>query len=219
MKCFISTTFIFFLALGTNGQNPGQRPLVIQTDSTTSIKNPALKKDTVYKIIGGDTMKLVPKHNPRKATLRSAVLPGWGQVYNREYWKLPLVYAALGIPAGFFIYNNTWYKRSKLAYEIRVDRDTSRFGEINEKLVPLNEDNLRFYRNEFRRNRDYSALFFLLAWGLNVVDATVFAHLKDFNVSDDLSLKLKPNFDLKSTGFSLVLAPKYGIKNRLLPVQ
>ncbi len=217
MKSFIYIIFFSCFAIGLMAQNVNQKPTVVRTDSTTSVKNPALTKDTAIRISrSGDTTKIVPAHSPRKATFRSAVLPGWGQVYNREAWKLPLVYAAIGIPAGFFIYNNTWYKRSKLAYEIKVDNDTSRFGEINEKLLPLNADNLRFYRNEFRRNRDYSALFFLLAWGLNVVDATVFAHLKDFNVSDDLSLKLKPNFDMKNTGVSLVLAPKYGLKSRVL---
>jgi hypothetical protein len=217
MKSFIYITFFSCFAIYSMAQNVNQKPTVVRTDSTTSIKNSALTKDTAIRVsASGDTTKVVPKHSPRIATMRSAILPGWGQVYNREAWKLPLVYAAIGIPAGFFIYNNTWYKRSKLAYEIKVDNDTARFGEINEKLLPLNADNLRFYRNEFRRNRDYSALFFLLAWGLNVVDATVFAHLKDFNVSDDLSLKLKPNFDMKNTGVSLVLAPKLGVKNRLL---
>ncbi len=147
-------------------------------------------------------------HNPRKATFRSAVLPGWGQAYNKEYWKIPLVYGVIGVPAGFFVYNNTWYKRSKKAYEIRIIKDSANFSKIHSKLQGLDAESLRFYRNQFRRDRDYSILYTLIAWGLNVADATVFAHLKGFDVSDDLSFKIKPGYSplAATSGISLVLA-------------
>jgi len=69
---------------------------------------------------------------------------------------------------------------------------------------------LQSYRNSFRRDRDYSILFFLLAWGLNVVDATVFGHLKDFDVSNNLSMNLKPQFNpsTKSPGLMVTFHPK-----------
>ncbi len=102
----------------------GNKVISIKTDSTTSTKTPALTKDTLQRVIGKDTIKIVPRHSPKIATIRSAILPGLGQAYNREYWKIPVVYAAIGIPAGFYIYNNTWYKRTKRAYEIRVTHDT-----------------------------------------------------------------------------------------------
>lgn len=133
-------------------------------------------------------------HTPRVATQRSAILPGWGQAYNKEYWKIPIVYAVLGTTAGFYIYNNNWYKKTKLAYEIRVTKDTSRFSQIDQQLEPLDESSLQFYRNAFRKNKDYSVLYFLLGWGLNVLDATVFGHLKAFDVSENLAFKIKPSF-------------------------
>ncbi len=173
--------------------------IAVQTDTiTTKIDTTRAKKDTVE------------RHSPRKATLRSALIPGWGQAYNKEYWKIPLVYAAVGIPAGFVIYNNTWYKRTKKAYEIRVNKDTASFPSIDPKLKDLSAESLQFYRNTFRRDRDYSILYTLLAWGLNVADATVFAHLKDFDVSDDLSFKIKPGYSplANTKGISLVLAFK-----------
>jgi hypothetical protein len=173
--------------------------IAVQTDSSTIARDRTkAKKDTVE------------KHSPRKATLRSALVPGWGQAYNKEYWKIPLVYAAVGIPAGFFIYNHTWYKRTKRAYEIRVNNDTAGFPTIDPKLQDLNAQSLQFYRNQFRRDRDYSILYTLIAWGLNVADATVFAHLKDFDVSDDLSFKIKPGYSpmAQTKGLSLVLAFK-----------
>ena len=79
---------------------------------------------------------------------------------------------------------------------------------IHPKIQGLDAESLRFYRNQFRRDRDYSILYTLIAWGLNVADATVFAHLKNFDVSDDLSFKIKPGYSptANTSGISLVLA-------------
>jgi phage FluMu gp28-like protein len=101
------------------------------------------------------------------------VIPGAGQAYNGQYWKLPLVYGALAIPTSTFIYNNTWYKKTRDAYQIVINEDTARYDEIDPKLQGLDAQSLQYYRNDFRRNRDISVLFILLTWGLNVVDATV----------------------------------------------
>src|SRR6476469_1363420 len=132
-------------------------------------------------------------HDPRKATFRSAVLPGWGQAYNKEYWKIPIVYAALGIPAGLFVYNNKWYRKTNFAVNAKLKAaaptlDSTDYKKIDPKLIKLDPNSLVFYRREFRKSRDYAVLYFIIAWGLNVVDATVFGHLKEFDVSDDLSL-------------------------------
>src|SRR6476659_8505687 len=64
-----------------------------------------------------DSVKTKPTHDPHKATLRSAIIPGWGQAYNREYWKIPIVYGALAIPVSLYFYNNKWYKKTKFAYD------------------------------------------------------------------------------------------------------
>lgn len=182
-------------------------------DSSTT----PLSKDTIAPL---KTVKA--PHDARIATRRSAIIPGWGQAYNKEYWKIPVVYAALGITAGTFFYNNTWYKRCKFAYELVVDENVDRYNEIDPKLQGLTSDpsSLEFYRNSFRKDRDYSVLYFLLAWGLNVVDATVFGNLKDFDVSDDLSMQLQPIYNPtnRQAEFGLVLSQK-NKKATLLPVQ
>lgn len=149
------------------------------------------------------------KHDPHKATRRSLIIPGWGQAYNREYWKIPIVYGALAIPAALYFYNNSWYKKSKFAYEALYaasippigQRDSSMLSQIDPKLKykdgtypSLNV--YQSFRNSFRQGRDYSVLWFLIVWGLNVADATVFGHLKDFDVSDDLSMHVTPTFNL-----------------------
>ena len=211
MRLFIFTCIMCFALLNASAQI--NDTIRVTTDSVHLRTNPAFEQDSA--VIGG-IKKPIQQFDPKKATIRSAILPGWGQAYTKRYLMIPVVYAALGVPAGFYFYNNTWYQRTRHAFELKVERDSSRFGEIHPDLTELSPESLRFYRNDFRKNRDYSLLFFILAWGLNVVDATVFAHLKEFDVSDDLSLKVKPNLDLRSSGFSLVLTPKDGAKHRLL---
>ncbi|HUM97352.1 MAG TPA: DUF5683 domain-containing protein [Chitinophagaceae bacterium] len=151
-------------------------------------------------------------HSPKVAAIRSALLPGLGQIYNKKYWKLPIVYGALGTTAGIFIYNLGYYKDTRFAYKVKYNMrvyhtDSTLYNQIKNELKPIDEESLRSYRNQFRRDLDYTAIFFLVFWGLNVVDAAVDAHLKSFDVSPDLSLQIKPGYsDLaQTTGISLVL--------------
>ncbi len=141
----------------------------------------------------------------KKAAIYSAVLPGAGQVYNRKYWKVPLVYGALAIPAYYFTDNLTYFKRARYAYNYLYDRrnppanPADTFG-VYSDIHPLfigavdrgDLSSIQNARNQSRQNVDYSALFFILLWGLNVVDAAVDGHLKDFDITDDLSIQIKP---------------------------
>ncbi|RYZ19932.1 MAG: hypothetical protein EOO16_18460 [Chitinophagaceae bacterium] len=151
-------------------------------------------------------------HSPRKAAIRSAILPGLGQIYNHKYWKLPLVYAAVGIPTALFIYNLTWYRRTRFAYAALVNNDSIGKTQVHPQLQNYiargAAGNLANLRNEFRRDLDYSGLFIIIMWGLQVVDASVDAHLKTFDVSPDLSLRLKGGYSemAGTNGVSLVLS-------------
>jgi hypothetical protein len=168
-------------------------------------KDSTVKKNT--RIFGKpDTTKLF---NPGIATYRSAILPGWGQATNKKYWKLPVIYAALGVTSYIFFYNVKQYNEAKDAYANAIDGDPS-----NDYLIPQpyysvkdQPDRIRTFRNEVRQNVDYSALVFLIFWGLNVVDATVDAHLKSFDVSDELSFQIKPGYSqlANTNGISIVL--------------
>ncbi len=161
------------------------------------------------------TKKKVRVYNPRKAAIRSAILPGWGQIYNKKYWKLPIVYGALGTSAGVFFFNLKTYKDTRLAYTIKYNMslptathaDSLRVTEIPDYLQRISIGSLRSYRDSYRRDIDYSVLFFVLLWGLNVVDAAVDAHLKSFDVSPDLSFKFKPGYSpmAGTTGMSFVM--------------
>jgi hypothetical protein len=152
------------------------------------------KKDSLPLSI--DTVVKKKPHSPKIAATRSAILPGWGQVYNKKYWKLPIVYGGLGVTAGVFVYNLKNYKDLKQAYigkyNAREYKDSTEYWKIKPNLLPLSEESIRFNRDQFRRNLDYSVLIFLLIWGVNVVDATVDAHMKSFDIGPDLSLKIQP---------------------------
>jgi hypothetical protein len=141
-------------------------------------------------------------HSPRKAALYAAVLPGLGQIYNRKYWKLPVVYGA-GATAGYLIYYNyTIFNKLNAAYMFRKDNDpetsleTFTLQRINGKqiidLTLFGDDEILTLKNTYRRDLDLSVLFAAAVYGLNILDAVVDAHLYSFDVSDDLSLQLKP---------------------------
>ena len=111
------------------------------------------------------------KHSPKKAAIRSAILPGLGQIYNKKYWKVPIVYTAIGIPVGLFINNKTWFDRTKYALAVVSSPNPTpdSLNAVHPQLRPLvdqkAEGSILRYRNEFRRNMDYSVLFALLFWG------------------------------------------------------
>lgn len=211
MKIFLNILVLIAMCTCAYSQVPDTAR--IRTDSLRNIPTDTLPllsdtiqyNDTVIKKTksGADTVVVKKKvHSPRKATLRSLVIPGWGQVYNKKYWKVPIVYGAIGFPAYLFTYNRKWYNKTKYALSIVAnDRYTGAaaedsLGKVDKQLTYLVQQralgSLVTYRNEFRRDMDYAILFTILMWGLNVVDATVDGHLKGFDVSDDLSLKIRP---------------------------
>lgn len=182
-------------------QKPSAQQQALKRDSISADSVPK-KKDSILPIskksisVARDSTGK-KKHIPRRATIYSAILPGAGQVYNGKFWKVPLVYAAIGVPAYFYFNNKSWYKKSQYALLVAVNNSQ---GDSLARVDPLlrtfaqngDVNSLITIRDEVRKNQDYSVLFFLLFYGLNIVDATVDAHLRDFNVNSDLSFKIKP---------------------------
>ncbi len=149
-----------------------------------------LRKDTAekvkFKLIKSILDKKYP--NPNRAAALSLLLPGSGQVYNKKYWKLPLVYGALG-GLGFLIVDSTKdYRTFRDAYLAVVDDDI-----LTENPFPtLSESSLLTIRDRFNKRRQQGIIFFSLAWILNSVDAFVDAHLASFDVSEDISMHVNP---------------------------
>lgn len=213
MKSYRLLILLFLCACICNVYAQDDKKSLLKSDVFSGKKDSGEIKEPVIVAVKKDT---VPKHDPRKATRRSAILPGWGQAYNKEYWKIPIVYGILAIPTVAYFYNNSYYKKTKFAYEAKfkaesgTPKDSSDLPFIDPELKNLGTASLQSYRNAFRRDRDFSILWFLLAWGLQVADATVFAHLKQFDVSNDLSMELTPTFNpaTRMPGFGLTLNVK-----------
>lgn len=133
---------------------------------------------------------------PAKAALFSAIVPGFGQAYNKAYWKMPIVYATGGVLAYFWIDNHTKYKDFEEALLIRRDGGVDKYANSN-KYGTNRPDNgipyLKYARDYYRRNRDLTILLSIGAYGLQIAEAYVHAHMKEFDISDELALKVQPN--------------------------
>jgi len=185
-----------------------QKEILVSADSSNTVTA------TIDSNASGKKIKQVTVHSPRKAAIRSAILPGWGQIYNKKYWKLPIVYGAIGITGYIFVDNIKTYREYRSAYSIRYkaglpppNTDSTGYDGLKEIYKKISPESIRAARDQFRQYIDYSVLFFLLFWGLNVVDASVDAHLKSFDVSPDLTFNIKPCYSelAGTTGLSLVL--------------
>lgn len=142
------------------------------TDSLSTLQN-----DSIFK-----------KHSPQKASLMSAALPGLGQVYNKKYWKVPIIYIGLGTLGYFIVYNSQQYQFYRKAYIAKIDEDSTTVD-----IFPFaSEDGLRQLLNQHRRTRDILIAGAVLVYALNIIDASVDAHLFEFDVSDNLSLHVEP---------------------------
>ncbi len=214
---FFTAVIFLFLLPGTKlfAQQNQDSVLHVRKDTVAS-KNFA---DSGKSLLALDTATK-KKFDPKVATLRSLIIPGWGQAYNKKYWKIPIVYGALGTTAGVFLYNLKTYKSLRKAVIYRLDSDTTNDRLIDPQFASLSTEALRIYRNAYRQNIDYSVLVFLVFWGLNVVDATVDAHLKAFDVSSDIGMKLRPglNYPNNGAGLSLVFFVKDKNQKPLMPL-
>jgi hypothetical protein len=128
---------------------------------------------------------------PSRAAFYSSIVPGLGQIYNKKYWKVPLVYAGMGVPIYFWADNQRNYVRYRDEYKRRlqgiVDTSDPTFG-------GLDDQRLIDAQNYYRRSRDLSVVITLGVYILSIVDANVDAHLMQFNVNDKLTIK--PTFEL-----------------------
>jgi hypothetical protein len=153
----------------------------------------------------------IKKHSPGAATLMSTLLPGLGQIYNKKYWKPPIIYAAGGAIYYFFDYNNTRYHRYRKAFNQYI-ADMDGDGQPDNSLDNIENDAVRnlmqqstdpetsisLYRNYYRRNRDLNIILMSGLYVLNIIDAMVDAHFYSFDVSDDLSMRVEPSLNYQN---------------------
>jgi hypothetical protein len=183
IKSFKIGILLLLIGLLSNGMKSqslvGSRPVAIQENPVTG----------------------APKHSPMVAATMSAILPGLGQAYNKKYWKMPVVYAGFGVLAYFIIDNNKGYQKFKTAYKLRIDDDSS-----NDNLPRYTTENLRIIKNSYWKNRDLSILLTGVFYALNILDAAVDAHFYTYDVSDDLSFRIRPTVE-RTAGTNQSAAP------------
>ncbi len=126
--------------------------------------------------------------SPSKAAFYSAIFPGMGQVYNKKYWKAPIVWGALAIPAYYYQINNSDYKRCRTAFKLRKAGLQDEFTD-NNGVVSVSTETLENAQKQLRQNRDLSLLSGIILYVLQIVEASVNAHLIQFNTDDNLSFK------------------------------
>ena len=133
---------------------------------------------------------VAPEHSPRKAALYSAALPGLGQIYNKKYWKVPIIYGGFMIMGYLVVWNNDQYqvfKRDNIAVRNKLPEE-SPFASVGGSPITNSEQAVE----RFHRERDYTIILTAALYGLNIMDAIVDAHLIEFDVNPDLSFNLEP---------------------------
>lgn len=160
----------------------------------------------IFEKANADTLDWRQRHSPKKATILSAVVPGAGQIYNRKYWKAPIVWAGLGASYWFIQSNNKEFQRYKTAYIAVVDDDPTTVDEFNGQV---SSSSLLDVTDTYRKWRDLSYIALGMVYMLNIVDASVDANFVRFDVGRDLTVGVGPSLELAARGnmgFHLSLA-------------
>ncbi len=184
----------------------------ITEKSADSLQNNLAEKGVVFEEVVYEPVKINPLA-PSKAAFYSALLPGLGQIYNKRYWKAPIVWGALGIGIATYSANNTEYNRFRDAFKRR------RAGFTDDEFFPLNDGTtdpnnprvsdsaLQDAQESAQENRDLALLVTIALYAFNIIDANVDAHLKQYNVDGRLGIDLKPYMDLNPIDYN----PNYGL--------
>ncbi|MHA7058002.1 DUF5683 domain-containing protein [Aquimarina sp. M1] len=181
-KSFYIILFLFFCVHTSFSQeeNESEELKVVTEEVAVKKKKKRSKKIRPYEPLA-----------PARAAFYSAILPGLGQAYTGKYWKIPIVYGALGTGIYFYIDNNNIYNELRDVYKARL----SGVDPNNLDFAGFSDDQLIDLQRRFRKDQELSLLITVGLYVLNIIDANVTAHLQQFNVSKDLSFEPKINFN------------------------
>ena len=132
---------------------------------------------------------LEKQHSPAKATLMSLCLPGLGQIYNKKYWKVPVIYAGIGVLSYSIVFYTNYYLTYKSAYIEKFNGDST--GNYSDIVRKLTKEEILSYMEYYRRNLEITIIFTAIWYILNIVDAAVDAHLFTYDIKKDLSLRIE----------------------------
>lgn len=140
--------------------------------------------------------------HPGRATLYSLLCPGMGQIYNGEAWKVPIYWGGLMASVHFYLLNKTNYERYRWIFDQASNPETA-------AQTPISAETAKWYRDEFRRYRDYSILAMVAVYLLQVIDANVFSYMGDFEVNDNISVRVAPKMISASENYAGFNDPKF----------
>ena len=170
----------------------------VSSQPTAVDPSPSAASEAIYK-------PLPTQPNPKRAGLYSALLPGAGQAYNHEYWKIPIIYAGIATSAYFYNFNRTRYRTYRQAYISRIDNDP----QTTDAYVGIYTDgSLQTLQDVYKRYLDLTVLFTALGFTVQVLDAIAFSHLRNFDISPDLSIHYSPVI-LPSGGIGFGLTARF----------
>lgn len=216
--------FVLFLFLSQNTLTYAQQDSSIQEidtigDSKFLRESRATRRRYKKEARRERFLSTLPKnHNPKTATLL-ALIPGVGQIYNRRYWKLPIVYGGLGAFGYFTAVNYADYACFRKAYLHTVD-DNSSTNDVCAKAPGADSLSLKIYRDNAQESAELFVIGLTLFYGLTIIDAFVDAHLMRFDISDDLSMRIEPKveYNFVTQGFvpsiGLAITPRLTTKTK-----
>ena len=197
---YLSFFIFFFFFITTNIAQVKDTAL---SPKKLEITNPNKHADSLAQI--KTQPKTIPAyHSPKRAALMSTIIPGSGQIYNKKYWKVPVIYAGLAGLAYSINFNQTRYIKYRTAFKYRIDDDPLTIADS-----PYSNADLDLLQQYYHRYRNLSVIGATLLYVMNIIDASVDAHMFTFDVSDDLSFNIHPalintaNVNHYATGFSL----------------
>ena len=156
-----------------------------------------------------DTAPSEPKGKSPKIAAICSIIPGGGQIYNGKYWKVPIVYGIIG-GAGYWLYSNHEnYIYYRDEYRLRLNGATEG---LNPELANMSTENIASYEKHYQRNQELGVFLFLICYGLNIVDAMVDAHFSTYDVSDNLTLALRPGLTPPACPSAASAAPSFGLR-------
>jgi len=184
-------------------------PLQVTESAETIKKQDTLTQKQVSRMPSGpvDTVLTSTVHKsitPQKTALYSAVIPGLGQIYNRHYWKVPVIYAAAGVAVYFLYDNSTNYNKYRRMYSGYLSNDPTAIADMEQ--ANLSPEYVKYLQDYHRKYLDITVLVTALGYTVQVLDAAIFAHLKNFDISVDISMRFQPvSYPGNGIGYVLVM--------------
>ncbi|MEE9364927.1 MAG: DUF5683 domain-containing protein [Cellulophaga sp.] len=179
---------------------------IAQEGNTTALEKD-LKKEKNLVVIDTVTKKrkAINPLAPSKAAFYSAILPGLGQIYNKKYWKAPIAIAAIGTAVYAYKWNDDRYKIFRTAFK----RKKAGFTDLGDPRIPndFSDEKLQDQQEKYQNDRDLMLLVSIAVYALNIIDANVDAHLKQFNIDNELSFDIKPRIEYNP----ITATPTYGM--------